>query len=138
MKSRWDPEIFDFALRNISANLETWEKSQVARPARFEACANLWDLYGYAVEQGHLIPEWFDEDMRVRFGQAADYLLGRTLDGFFWPETAMYQGYPERVTDGFFDRTDAFRTRIDDTQHSLNGLLVYLGLPVSGCHENEG
>lgn len=132
LKSRWDPEIFDFALRNVAENLETWEKSQVARPARFEACANLWDLYGYAVEQGHLIPEWFDADMRARFGQAADYLLGRTLDGFFWPETAMYQGYPERVTDGFFDRTDAFRTRIDDTQHSYNGLLVYLGLPVAG------
>lgn len=138
LKSRWDPEIFDFALRNVAENLETWEESQVARPARFEACANLWDLYGYAVEQGHLIPEWFDADMRARFGQAADYLLGRTLDGFFWPEAAMYQGYPERVTDGFFDRTDAFRTRIDDTQHSYNGLLVYLGLPVSGCHENEG
>lgn len=132
LKSRWDQEIFDFALRNVSKNLETWEKSQVARPARFEACANLLDLYGYAVEQGHLIPAWFDADMRARFGQAADYLLGRTLDGLFWPEVAMYQGYPERVTDGFFDRTDAFRTRIDDTQHSYNGLLVYLGLSVVG------
>lgn len=103
----------------------------MARPARFEACANLRALYEYAVGQGRAIPEWFDADMQARFGQATDYLLGRTLDGFFWPEIAMYQGYPEHILDGFFDRTDAFRTRIDDTQHSYNGLLVYLGLPVA-------
>lgn len=71
--------------------------------------------------------------MLDRFERDVDDMLNLTLDGFFWPEIAMHQGYPDRISYGFFDRTDAFRTRIDDTQHSYNGILVYLGLPVSGC-----
>lgn len=133
LKSRWDSDIFDFALRNISFNLPTWESFPISAPARFEACANLHDLYEYAILCDYDIPEWFDSDMLSRFDRSVDYMLNRTLDGFFWPEIAMYQGYPNRVMYGFFDRTDLFRARIDDAQHSYNGILVYLGLPVSGC-----
>lgn len=132
LKSRWDSEIFDFALRNVSFNLTTWESFRVPASARFEACANLYDLYKYAGAHGHVIPEWFDFDMLARFERDVDDMLNLTLDGFFWQEIAMYQGYPDRISYGFFDRTDAFRTRIDDTQHSYNGILVYLGLPVFG------
>jgi len=132
LKSCWDSDVFLFALRNITENLDIWDEIQVFTPARFEACANLQDIFKYAAAQGHAIPDWFDINLQTRFENAVNHMLNLTLDGLFWPEIAMTCSYPERISYGFFDRTDYFRARIDDTQHSYNGLMVYMGLPVSG------
>lgn len=48
------------------------------------------------------------------------------LDGYFWPEVAMYFLKPSDILGGFFIRNRCFRARIDDTQHPLSGFISYM------------
>lgn len=45
--------------------------------------------------------------------------------GCFLPEVAMYFYRPDKFIGGFFARHDNFRTRIDDCEHFLSGLVNY-------------
>lgn len=50
------------------------------------------------------------------------------LDGYFYPELAMYMEHPQRVVGTFFVRQDRFRIRIDDVQHNIGGYYAFI------CH----
>ncbi|MFC2995984.1 poly alpha-glucosyltransferase [Acinetobacter sichuanensis] len=45
--------------------------------------------------------------------------------GFFYPEMAMYMAKPNKILNAFYVRHDRFRTRIDDQEHNLSGLVAY-------------
>ncbi|MCT3285862.1 glycosyl transferase family 1 [Lactiplantibacillus pentosus] len=45
--------------------------------------------------------------------------------GAWLPEIAMYLYRPEKFVGGFYARDDNFRTRIDDSEHFLSGLVNY-------------
>ena len=47
------------------------------------------------------------------------------LNGYFFPEYAMYMKNPERILNAFFVRHDGFRVRIDDVQHNIDGYYQY-------------
>lgn len=50
----------------------------------------------------------------------------KQLDGFGWPEIAMFFKQPQKVLNSFYIRHKHFRIRIDDIQHCILGLLTYL------------
>lgn len=53
------------------------------------------------------------------------------LDGFGWPEVAMYFNRPDLVLNSIFIRHKHFRIRIDDLQHTILGLLYYIQIQES-------
>lgn len=54
------------------------------------------------------------------------YRVLRQMEGYFYPEYAMYMKYPEKNLGAFMIRHDDYRIRIDDIQHNIGGLYQYV------------
>ncbi len=124
--TRWKPqaEYFKFGLANIAQYLVKISKSLAHAPTQLEmimAAENMIERMKALPEMKDLLQN-FDENL---FYTAIQRRATRLLNGHYWPEIAMYFQNPKRLLGGFFARTDTFRTRIDDSQHTISGLLAY-------------
>ena len=115
------PEYYRFALKNISVNMDRLEKLQTPAPTKLEMLLAAFETYDRMLKKG-IDPGDFDAGRFLRLiGDRAD----AQLNGFFFPEYAMYMEKPDSILYAFYDRKDSFRIRIDDVQHNMGGYYAY-------------
>ncbi|PRY63599.1 UDP-N-acetylmuramoyl-tripeptide--D-alanyl-D-alanine ligase [Vreelandella songnenensis] len=124
VRHRPERQYFAFAVRNITGYIDFIRERITTFPTLLELSMafheTLCELQKYPAFSDVL------NDLDIdAFYQALHSRANYLLNGFFWPEVAMYFKAPATIADGFFIRHHGFRVRIDDVEHYLSGLVAY-------------
>lgn len=119
-----DEIYYEFALRNAQENLKIIYERDTTYHTYSELLMATFEIYDRMKEKN--IKVVYEEQFDVSFFlEVIEYRLNHMLNGYFFPEYAMYMKNPERISNAFFVRHDGFRVRIDDVQHNIDGYYQY-------------
>ena len=116
-----DPNYYAFALDNAQRNLEEIAQRDTTYHTYLELLMATFQVYDRMVQSGGTAQGF---DLRA-FLSAIYTRADRQLNGYFFPEYAMYMANPQRILDTFMVRHDGYRVRIDDVQHNIGGYYLY-------------
>lgn len=120
-----EPEYYTFALRNAQENLRSIYRRETTYHTYLELLMSSFELYDRMITNG-IESEYLDttfsiEELLKTIYKRAD----RMLNGYFFPEYAMYMENPQRILGTFMVRHDGYRIRIDDVQHNIGAYYKY-------------
>ena len=134
-----------FALRNARVNLDFLYKRETTYHTFLELLMVTFETYERILAENPGLPYLKEFDLPY-FLRTIRVRADRMLNGFFFPEYAMYMRCPGKILGSFMVRHDGFRVRIDDVQHNIGGFYLYyknysrllaLGMPEGiPCDEN--
>ncbi|MCL1974667.1 MAG: glycosyl hydrolase family 88 [Firmicutes bacterium] len=119
-----EPRYYEFALENITKNLDRIYNQATSYHTYLELLMISWQTYERLLESG-ISAAGLEEFDTVYFAQTIYKRVFQMLNSCFYPETAMYMKRPYKILDSFFIRHDNFRVRIDDIQHFIGGFYYY-------------
>ncbi len=115
------PDYYVFALDNVQRNQAEIYARDTTYHTYLELLMATFELYDRLVQSGADVKGFDQEAFLKTIYARAD----RMLNGYFYPEYAMYMADPQRIVDTFMVRHDGFRVRIDDVQHNIGGYYLY-------------
>ncbi len=124
-------QYFAFAVRNIEGYVDFIRERVTTFPTLLELSMAFHKTLLKLETRPDLIDVLNGFDINA-FYRALHARANYLLNGFFWPEVAMYFKSPATILDGFFIRHHGFRVRIDDVEHYLSGLVAYQQLLCKG------
>lgn len=116
-----NPDYYAFALNNAQKNLEEIARRDTTYHTYLELLMATFQVYDRMMDNGGST-QGFDLDGFLR---TVYIRADRQLNGYFFPEYAMYMANPARILDTFMVRHDGYRVRIDDVQHNIGGYFLY-------------
>lgn len=120
-----DDRYYTFALRNAQENLNTIYNRDTTYHTYFELLMSTFELYDRMNERSIHV-DYLDDGFDLNYFLKTVYKRAdHMLNGYFYPEYAMYMANPNRVLDTFMVRHDGYRIRIDDVQHNVGGYYLY-------------
>lgn len=125
-----EDKYFTFALRNAWENREKIKNQQTSYHTYLELLMETYDMY-LRMKKNNISVDYMKQIDEDEFVEIIKYRAWHMLDGYFYPEYAMYMLKPDKIFGAFFIRHDNFRTRIDDEQHFIDGYAKYYKLILS-------
>lgn len=120
-----DDRYYTFALRNAQENLDRIYNRDTTYHTYFELLMSTFELYDRMIENGIHV-DYLDNGFDLEYFLKTIYKRAdHMLNGYFYPEYAMYMANPNRVLNTFMVRHDGYRVRIDDVQHNVGGYYLY-------------
>ena len=116
--TKYKPEerYFEFALKNAQVNLKTIHNQKTTYHTYLELLCVTFELYR-RITENNIPVAYLSQFDRNYFIDTIFYRADYMLNGYCYPEYAMYLKYPDKITGAFFIRHDGYRIRIDDIQH---------------------
>ena len=109
-------EYFAFALRNAQVNLKKIYNQKTTYHTYLELLCVTFELYDRIITENIKVDYLSEFDVDY-FIETIFHRAHFMLNGYAYPEYAMYLKYPDKILGSFFVRHDGYRIRIDDIQH---------------------
>ena len=120
-----EKKYFQFAVNNIAGYTDFIKNRITTFPTLLELSMAFHNMLLKLDEH----PEFHDvlDSFDIQgFYQALHARANHLINGFFFPEMAMFFKAPQTILHSFFIRHHSFRVRIDDVEHYLSGLIAYM------------
>ncbi|MBF2640152.1 poly(glycerol-phosphate) alpha-glucosyltransferase [Listeria welshimeri] len=121
-----DEAYYEFGLQNAFDNLPFIYARETTFPTFLELTVATKEMTLRMEKEGlqHLLLDYSIEELEKTITKRAHY----QLNGYFYPELAIYYKNPARIEGSFFIRHQSFRVRIDDVEHNISGYVRYYQL----------
>lgn len=117
-------KIVDFNFKNCSEILDLCFTRERSQPVLLELLTASYQLVE-KLEKENLMQHILFPIDQDKLNNAIKQRLSVQINSYFFPEVAMYFAAPETIMDSFYTWESSFRTRIDDSQHNLSGIINY-------------
>lgn len=115
-----DAKYIEFGLKNVEKKLDFILNRDTTYPTFLELLMACYSMIDYA-RRGGLAEELLRHFEMDKLIEAIRVRAQHQLNGYFFPEVAMYFKSPQTILGAFYIRHHAFRSRIDDVEHNISG-----------------